>query len=100
LRISGNGVEVDWSKYDARLAKYLDGTASFDAYPMNLYKQARGKCRALSWIAWKLKAGSWTLWELDFNSLRAWQYPQTYETQNGSGMPVYRGETMGLERAD
>ena len=55
------------------------------------------KCRALSWIAWKLKAGSWTLWELDFNSLRAWQYPQTYDTQNGSGMLVYRGETMGLD---
>ncbi|PYV39338.1 MAG: hypothetical protein DMG06_23385 [Acidobacteria bacterium] len=55
------------------------------------------KCRALSWIAWKLRAGSWTLWELDFNSLRAWQYPETYETQNGSGMLVYRGETMGLE---
>ena len=55
------------------------------------------KCRALSWIAWKLRAGSWTLWELDFNSLRAWQYPETYEAQNGSGMLVYRGETMGLE---
>jgi hypothetical protein len=55
------------------------------------------KDRALSWIAWKLKAGSWTLWELDFNSLRAWQYPQTYETQNGTGMLVYRGETMGLD---
>jgi hypothetical protein len=55
------------------------------------------KCRALSWIASKLRAGSWTLWELDFNSLRAWQYPQTYETQNGSGMLVYRGETMGLD---
>jgi hypothetical protein len=55
------------------------------------------KCRALSWIAWKLQAGSWTLWELDFNSLRAWQYPETYETQNGSGMLVYRGETMGLD---
>jgi hypothetical protein len=53
--------------------------------------------RALSWIAWKLQAGSWTLWELDFNSLRAWQYPQTYEKQNGSGMLVYRGETMGLD---
>jgi hypothetical protein len=264
LRISGTEVDIDWSKYDARLAKYLDGSAftkkygydgpgygvpmeylvlPFDAYPMNLYKQARGiqlsgkefkfyapwpvampregptpayreiwknafrafqahfdehpnwnrtrllvyflsldeayddiarermfyfgellkeahaprleyrvdgwypkatmerlakvlnvailglggwdaasvaeirqqgvdpwfytdaswidgdglKCRALSWIAWKLKAGSWTLWELDFNSLRAWQYPQTYETQNGSGMLVYRGETMGLD---
>jgi hypothetical protein len=55
------------------------------------------KCRALSWIAWKLGAGSWTLWELDFNSLRAWQYPETYEKQNGSGMLVYRGETMGLD---
>ncbi|MFN7995732.1 MAG: DUF4091 domain-containing protein [Bryobacteraceae bacterium] len=55
------------------------------------------QCRALSWLAWKLHAGSWTLWELDFNSLRAWQYPQTYETQNGSGMLVYRGETMGLD---
>jgi len=264
LKISGTKVEIDWSKYDARLAKYLDGSAfteqyeysgpgygvpieylvlPFDAYPMNLYKQARGiqlsgkefkfyaawpvaisrkgptpeyreiwkntfrayqahfdqhpawnktrllvyflsldeayddiarermlyygqllkesgaprlqyrvdgwypketmerlakmlnvvilglggwdpatvdeikkqgvdpwfytdaslidgdglKCRALSWIAWKLRAGSWTLWELDFNSLRAWQYPQTYETQNGSGMLVYRGETMGLD---
>lgn len=264
LKISGTNVQIDWSKYDARLAKYLDGSAftekygysgpgygvpieylvlPFDAYPMNLYKQARGiqlsgkefkfyapwpvemprqgptpeyreiwknafrayqahfdrhaawnktrllvyflsldeayddvardrmlyfgqllkdagaprlqyrvdgwypketmerlekvlnvvilglggwdsttveeikkhgvdpwfytdasridtdglKDRALSWIAWKLRAGSWTLWELDFNSLRAWQYPQTYETQYGSGMLVYRGETMGLD---
>jgi len=264
LKISGTNVEIDWSKYDARLAKYLDGSAftakyeysgpgygvpieylvlPFDAYPMNLYKQARAiqlsgkefkfyapwpvampregptpeyreiwknafrayqshfdehpdwnktrllvyflsldeayddvarermlyfgqllkdagaprlqyrvdgwypeqtmvrlekvlnivilglggwnavtvdeikthgvdpwfytdasridadglQGRALSWIAWKLRAGSWTLWELDFNSLRAWQYPQTYETRNGSGMLVYRGETMGLE---
>ncbi len=266
LKISGTNLQIDWSKYDARLAKYLDGSAftreygysgpgygvpieylvlPFDAYPMNLYKQARGiqlsgkefkfyapwpvamprhgptpeyreiwknafrayqahfdqhpawnktrllvyflsldeayddvarermlyfgqllkesgaprlqyrvdgwypketmerlkkvlnvvilglggwdsatvdeikkqgvdpwfytdaswidgdglKCRALSWIAWKLRAGSWTLWELDFNSLRAWQYPESYETQNGSGMLVYRGETMGLEGA-
>lgn len=264
LKISGTNVQIDWSKYDARLAKYLDGSAftekygysgpgygvpieylvlPFDAYPMNIYKQARGiqlsgkefkfyapwpvampkqgptpeyrqiwknafrayqehfdqhpawnktrllvyflsldeaydkvarermfyfgellkesnaprlnyrvdgfypketmerlekvlnviilglgawdpaavkeikkqgvdpwfytdaslidggglKCRALSWIAWKLRAKSWTLWELDFNSLRAWQYPQTYEKQNGSGMLVYRGETMGLD---
>lgn len=44
------------------------------------------KCRGLSWIASKLRTGSWTLWELDFNSLRAWQYPETYETENGSGM--------------
>jgi hypothetical protein len=265
LKISGTNVQIDWSKYDARLAKYLDGSAftdkygytgpgygvpieylvlPFDAYPMNLYKQARGiqlsgkefkfyapwpiamprqgptpeyreiwknafrayqahfdqhpawdktrllvyflsldeayddvarermlyfgnllkesgaprlqyrvdgwypketmerlekvlnvvilglggwdgatideikkqgvdpwfytdaswidgdglKCRALSWIAWKLRAGSWTLWELDFNSLRAWQYTETYEKQNGSGMLVYRGETMGLDQ--
>lgn len=55
------------------------------------------KCRALSWLAWKLGAGSWTLWELDFNSLRAWQYPETYDDENGSGMLVYRGETMGLK---
>lgn len=55
------------------------------------------KGRALSWIAWKLGAGSWTLWELDFNSLRAWQFPETYETRNGSGFLVYRGETMGLD---
>ena len=264
LQISGTNVRIDWSKYDARLAKYLDGSAftakygysgpgygvpieylvlPFDAYPMNLYKQARGiqlsgkefkfyapwpvamprqgptpeyreiwknafrayqahfdqhpawnktrllvyflsldeayddvarermfyfgqllkesgaprlqyrvdgwypketmerlkkilnviilglgawdaatideikkqgvdpwfytgaewidgdglKCRGLSWIASKLRAGSWTLWELDFNSLRAWQYPETYEKENGSGMLVYRGETMGLD---
>jgi len=54
-------------------------------------------CRALSWIAWKLGAGSWTLWELDFNSLRAWQNAETYPGQNGHGMLVYRGETMGLD---
>jgi hypothetical protein len=54
-------------------------------------------CRALSWIAWKLGAESWTLWELDFNSLRAWQYPETYNGRNGTGMLVYRGETMGLD---
>jgi len=63
LKISGTNVEIDWSKYDARLAKYLDGSAftskygyhgpgygvpieflvlPFDAYPTNLYKQARG----------------------------------------------------------
>ncbi|MGI9070586.1 MAG: hypothetical protein ACR2JB_04465 [Bryobacteraceae bacterium] len=63
LQISGTDVRIDWSKYDARLAKYLDGRAftakygysgpgygipieylvlPFDAYPMNLYKQARG----------------------------------------------------------
>ncbi|HSB17004.1 MAG TPA: hypothetical protein VLE22_21310 [Bryobacteraceae bacterium] len=56
--------------------------------------------RGLGWIAWKYKAGSWTLWELDFNSLRAWIYPETYPDvrgeQNGHGMLIYRGETMGL----
>jgi hypothetical protein len=264
LKVRGTNVEIDWTKYDARLAKYLDGSAftkrygydgpgegvpveflvlPFDAYPMNLYKQARGiqasgkefkfyapwpvpipasgptpeyretwkntyravqahfdqhpnwnrtrllvyflsldeaydevarermfyhgellkesgarrleyrvdgwypketmerlakvlnvailglggwnaasideikkqgvdpwfytgaaltdgdglNCRALSWIAWKLRAGSWTLWELDFNSLRAWQIAETYPGHNGHGMLVYRGETMGLD---
>ncbi len=63
LKVSGTDVQIDWGKYDARLAKYLDGSAftkkygysgpgygvpieflvlPFDAYPMNLYKQARG----------------------------------------------------------
>ena len=63
LKLSGTEVQIDWAKYDARLAKYLDGSAftaqyrytgpgygvpmeflvlPFDAYPMNLYKQARG----------------------------------------------------------
>jgi hypothetical protein len=264
LKVSGTDVKIDWTKYDARLAKYLDGSAftrrygysgpgegvpieflvlPFDAYPMNLYKQARGvqlsgkefkfyapwpvalppegrtpayeeiwkktfkavdahfaqnpawsrtrllvyflsldeaydevarermfyygqlmkdsgarrleyrvdgwypketmerlakvlnvailglggwdasavdeirkqgvdpwfytgsaltdgdglNCRALSWIAWKLRAGSWTLWELDFNSLRAWQDAETYPRHNGHGMLIYRGETMGLD---
>ena len=53
--------------------------------------------RGLSWLAWKYRAGSWTLWELDFNSLRAWQDTETYPNQNGHGMLVYRGETMGLD---
>ena len=55
------------------------------------------KCRALSWYAWKVGADAWDIWEMDFNSLRAWQYPQTYRTQNGAGMLVYRGEMMGLD---
>jgi len=54
-------------------------------------------CRSLSWLAWKFHAGSWTLWELDFNSLRAWQNAETYPGQNGHGMLIYRGETMGLD---
>ena len=55
------------------------------------------KCRGLSWFAWKQRTDSWDIWEMDFNSLRAWQYPETYNTQNGAGMLVYRGETMGLD---
>ncbi|MCX6622406.1 MAG: DUF4091 domain-containing protein [Acidobacteria bacterium] len=51
----------------------------------------------MGWIAWKYRAGSWTLWELDFNSLRAWIYPETYPDQNGHGMFIYRGETVGLD---
>jgi hypothetical protein len=59
-------------------------------------------CRALGWVSFKYGASSWTIWEFDFNSLRAWQYPATYQEQNGDvqngmGMLVYRGETMGLE---
>ena len=63
LKVTGTKVEIDWTRYDARLSKYLDGSAftskygysgpgygvpaelmvlPFDAYPMNLYKQARG----------------------------------------------------------
>jgi hypothetical protein len=59
-------------------------------------------CRALGWVSYKYGASSWTIWEFDFNSLRAWQYPATYQgqngdVQNGMGMLVYRGETMGLD---
>jgi Domain of unknown function (DUF4091) len=59
-------------------------------------------CRALGWVSYKYGAASWTIWELDFNSLRAWQYPGTHQgqngdVQNGMGMLVYRGETMGLD---
>jgi hypothetical protein len=54
------------------------------------------QARAMSWLAWKLGARSWTLWELDFNSLRAWQHAESYPGENGHGMLVYRGETMGL----
>ena len=58
--------------------------------------------RALGWVSYKYGARSWTIWELDFNSLRAWQYPRTFDddaggVQNGQGMLVYRGETMGLD---
>jgi len=62
LKIAGTEVAIDWSQYDARLAKYLDGSAftrqygysgtgygmpveylllPFDAYPWNLYKIPR-----------------------------------------------------------
>ena len=59
-------------------------------------------CRALGWVSYKYGASSWTIWEFDFNALRAWQYPATYQEQNGDvqngmGMLVYRGETMGLD---
>jgi hypothetical protein len=60
------------------------------------------KCRALSWIVWKLGVSTWNIWEMDFNSLRAWLDPETYrpadgKPRNGAGMLVYRGETMGLD---
>lgn len=55
------------------------------------------KCRGLSWFSWKQRTDSWDIWEMDFDSLRAWQYPATYNNQNGAGMLVYRGETMGLD---
>ena len=63
LKVTGTRVDIDWTAYDAHLAKYLDGSAftrkygysgpgygvpieflmlPFDAFPMNLYKQARG----------------------------------------------------------
>ena len=65
LKVAGTQVQIDWRKYDARLGKYLDGSAftskygyngpgygvpieflmlPFDAYPFNLYKrQAFGR---------------------------------------------------------
>jgi hypothetical protein len=63
LKVSDTNVEIDWTKYDARLSKYFDGSAfteqygysgpgygvpteyivtPFDAYPWNLYKIPRG----------------------------------------------------------
>ena len=62
LKITGTDLQFDWTKYDARLAKYLDGSAfteqygyngpgygvpiellvtPFDAYPVNLYYDSR-----------------------------------------------------------
>jgi hypothetical protein len=62
LKVSGTDVQLDWTKYDARLSKYLDGSAftekygyngpgygvpieflvlPFDAYPVNLYYDTR-----------------------------------------------------------
>ncbi|MGA2618248.1 MAG: hypothetical protein ABSF26_11600 [Thermoguttaceae bacterium] len=62
LKVSGTRVEIDWSQYDARLAKYLDGSAftrqygydgpgyglpieylvlPFDAWAVNLYKRSQ-----------------------------------------------------------
>lgn len=66
-------------------------------------------CRALGWVTWKYGARSWTIWEFDFNSLHAWMNPVSYEAMatsgsevagniyNGTGMLIYRGETMGLD---
>jgi len=63
LKIQGTDVQLDWTKYDARLSKYLDGSAfterhgyqgpghgvpieflvlPFDAFPVNLYKMSVG----------------------------------------------------------
>lgn len=60
------------------------------------------KCRALSWIVWKLGVDTWNIWEMDFKSPRAWLDPETYrpangKPHNGAGILVYRGETMGLD---
>jgi len=57
--------------------------------------------RAMSWFCFKHGLSSWLLWEFDFHALRAWLFPESYTTlngrvQNGHGMYVYRGETMGL----
>ncbi|HET9176946.1 MAG TPA: hypothetical protein VFQ24_01145 [Terriglobia bacterium] len=75
LKVRGTNVEIDWSKYDARLSKYFDGSAftsqygysgpgygvpteyivtPFDAYPWNLYKIPRGI--QLSGKEWKFYA--------------------------------------------
>lgn len=75
LKVSGTDVEIDWGPYDARLSKYLDGSAftgrhgysgpgygvpteyivtPFDAYPWNLYKIPRGI--QLSGKEWKFYA--------------------------------------------
>jgi hypothetical protein len=63
LKVQGSDVQIDWTKYDARLSKYLDGSAfttrhgykgpgygvpieflvlPFDAFPVNLYKMSVG----------------------------------------------------------
>lgn len=79
-----NGVE-DW---------FYSGMGFTDGDPLG--------CRAMGWVSYRYGAASWTIWESDFNSLRAWQYPDTYreengDVQNGLGMLIYRGETMGLD---
>jgi len=63
LKVQGTDVRIDWTKYDDRLSKYLDGSAftekhgyrgpgygipiellvlPFDAFPVNLYKMSIG----------------------------------------------------------
>ena len=63
LKLQGTEVQIDWTKYDARLSKYLDGSAfterhgyqgpgygvpiellvlPFDAFPVNFYKMSVG----------------------------------------------------------
>jgi hypothetical protein len=62
LKVSGSDLQIDWTKYDARLSKYLDGRAftkeygyhgpgygipieflvlPFDVYPVNVYYDSR-----------------------------------------------------------
>jgi hypothetical protein len=72
----------------------------FYAGPGNMDWDPLGS-RAMSWFCWKHGISSWLLWEFDFNALRAWLFPESYTTldgrvQNGHGMYIYRGETMGL----
>ncbi len=63
LKVQGTDVQIDWTKYDGHLSKYLDGSAfterygysgpgygvpiellvlPFDAFPVNLYKMSIG----------------------------------------------------------
>jgi Glycoside hydrolase 123 N-terminal domain len=80
---------AEFKKHGIELWYYENGASYMDGDGL--------KCRGLSWFAWKQRTDSWDIWEMDFDSLRAWQYPETYNHQNGAGMLVYRGETMGLD---